>query len=237
MINEKPNNNIDWKDKLDELESLAGEKFNKEVSWEKLHARLQSKPKTKKMIWYWLAAACLFFGLFISIFLSNKKEFFLVKNNFLKKKINSPSSQKTLTINKDTSAVISSLSTTENKILVHSIKDIDKINTNINHKTIRTEIVQNKKEENITRQLNNNAVMPVDTAISIVANLPQKKKLKVVHINELGDPVSEISNIARYSEHHSFEFKLINQEGYTGSPGNSHITGFNIFKTKATPSN
>ena len=54
MINEKPNNNIDWKDKLDELESLAGEKFNKEVSWEKLHARLQSKPKTKKMIWYWL---------------------------------------------------------------------------------------------------------------------------------------------------------------------------------------
>ena len=76
MIDEKPNNNIDWKDKLDGLESLPGEKFNKEASWEKLYARLQSKSKSKKMIWYWLAAACLFFGLFISIFLSNKKEFF-----------------------------------------------------------------------------------------------------------------------------------------------------------------
>jgi hypothetical protein len=235
MINEKPNNNIDWKDKLDELESLAGEKFNKEVSWEKLHARLQSKPKTKKMIWYWLAAACLFFGLFISIFLSNKKEFFLVKNNFLKKKINSPSSQKTLTINKDTSAVISSLSTTENKILVHSIKDIDKINTNINHKTIRTEIVQNKKEENITRQLNNNAVMPVDTAISIVANLPQKKKLKVVHINELGDPVSEFPNIARYNEQHSFQFKFANQEVFENPYINSRSAGFTILTIKNSP--
>ena len=235
MINEKPNNNINWEKKLDELESLPDEKFDKDASWEKLHTRLQAKLKNKKIIWYWLAAACLFFGLFISIFLSNKKEFFLVKNNFLKKKINSPSSQKTLTINKDTSAVISSLSTTQNKILVHSIKDIDKINTNINHKTIRTEIVQNKNEENITKELNSNAVMPIDTAISIVANLPEKKKLKVVHINELGDPVSESPNIARYNEQHSFQFRFANQEVFENPYINSRSAGFTILTIKNSP--
>jgi len=236
MINEKANSNSDWKNKLDELESLAAEKFNKEASWEKLHALLESKSKNKKIIWYWLAAACLFFALFISFFLSNNKKTVLAKNNFVEKKINSSSAQHVPMINKNTSSVISSLST-KNKIAVHSIKDIDKINTSINHKIIRTEIVQNKKEENIMREFDNNAVIPVDTAISIVANLPQKKKLKVVHINELGDPVSESPNVARSSEHHSFEFKLINQEVYTGSPDNSHMAGFNIFKTKNAPSN
>ena len=148
----------------------------------------------------------------------------MVKNDLLPKKINSSSTQHVLQINKDTIAVISSLST-ENKMPVHLINDIDKINTTVNHKIIQTEIVQNKKEESIAHEIKNNAVMPVDTAISIAANLHEKKKLKVVHINELGDPVSETSNIARSSEHHSFKFKLINQEVYTGSSGNSHITG------------
>jgi hypothetical protein len=139
-------------------------------------------------------------------------------------------------VNKDTPAVISSIST-ENKMPVHSIRDIDKINININHRTTRTEIVQNKKEENITRQLNYNAVMPVDTAISIVTNLPQKKKLKVVHINELGDPVPESPNIARYNEQHSFQFKFMNQEVYTRSSPPVTNKGFKIFTTKNISTN
>jgi hypothetical protein len=232
MINEKPNNNINWKNKLEELESSAGEVFNKEASWEKLYPRLHSKPNNKKIIWYWIAAACLFFALFISFFLSNKKENMLVKNNLTEKKINS-SSQHAPMIFKDTPPVISSLSS-ENKKPFHSINEVI---TRVNHKTISTEIVQNKREENITREITNTAAMPVDTAISIVANLPEKKKLKVVHINELGDPVPESPNIARYSEHHSFEIKLLNQEVYTSPSNTSGYTGFNIFTIKNAPSN
>ena len=74
--------------------------------------------------------------------------------------------------------------------------------------------------------------MPVDTTISIVANLPEKKKLKVVHVNELGDPVSESPNIARYSEQHSFQFKIMNQEVYTRSSSAVTQKGFKIFTTK-----
>ena len=82
----------------------------------------------------------------------------------------------------------------------------------------------------------NNAVVPVDSAISIVAILPEKKKLKVVHINELSDPIAELPGITRYAERHSFQLKLINQEVYS-SPPSSGNTGFNIFKTKNAPSN
>jgi len=227
MIDEKHNSNIDWKNKLDELEGLAGEKFNKEASWEKLHNRLQSKSKNKKIIWYWLAAACLFFALFISFFLPNKKE-----NGLVQKKTNTPFQNVPL-INKHTSVVISSLST-KNKMAVHAI---NKINTNFNHKILSTEIVQNKKEEKITRELNYNAVMHVDTAISIVANLPERKKLKVVHINELGDPVSESPNIARYNEQHSFQFKFMNEEVYTRSSPPAINTGFKIFTTRNISTN
>ncbi len=236
MINERPNNNINWKNRLEELESSADGTFNKEAAWEKLHTRLQSKPRNKKIIWYWLAAACLFFALFMFFFLSNKKENVLVKNNVLQKKIIPTQSQHVPIVTKDTSAVVSSL-TAKNKKTNQSIKDIDKINTVINHKAIQIEIVQNKKEEIIAHEIENNAAMPVDTVISIAATFPEKKKLKVIHINELSDPAAETPNVARSSEHYSLEFKFINQKVYTESTGNSHITGFNIFKTKSPPSN
>ena len=44
-VNENPNDDFHWKNKLENLESLPGETFNKEASWEKLHDRLQKKPK------------------------------------------------------------------------------------------------------------------------------------------------------------------------------------------------
>ena len=43
MINEKPNSNSDWINKLGEFEGLPGENFNKEVSWEKLHKRVYNR--------------------------------------------------------------------------------------------------------------------------------------------------------------------------------------------------
>ena len=60
--------------------------------------------------------------------------------------------------------------------------------------------------------MTDNAVAPVDTAIAIVTILPEKKKLKVVHINELGDPVTVSPNIARNSRTPFFQVKFINQE-------------------------
>ena len=80
-----------------------------------------------------------------------------------------------------------------------------------------------------------NALAPVDNEIAIITILPEKKKLKVVHINELGDPVTVSPNIAKSHEHRSL-VKFINREINTSLPSSGN-TGFNIFKTKAPPSN
>ena len=236
MTNEKLNSNSDWRNKLDELESIQGEVFNKETSWNKLHERLYSKRGNRKAIWYWLAAACLFFVLFISLFMSHKKENILVKNNLDSNKNNPFLVQRIPMIDKDTSQVVSSVSN-KNKLTVHSIHATNKRNTDVDHNIIVNEMIQNKNEENTIPQVNIIAVTPVDSVISIATNIPQKKKLKVVHINELGDPVSESPNIARYNEQHSFQFKFMSQEVYTRSSSTVTKSGFKIFTTKNLTAN
>ena len=60
MSDEKVNKSFYWKDKLDELDLLPGEApVDKEAGWQQLRNRLQKKPRKKKGIAYWIAAACL----------------------------------------------------------------------------------------------------------------------------------------------------------------------------------
>ena len=238
MTNEKHNNNSDWINKLDELESIQGIAFNKEASWNKLHERLYSKSNKRKAIWYWLAAACLFFALFISLFMSHKKENVLANNYIRTNKSNSPLVQNMPIISKDTSSLASSLSI-KNKLPVHSIYEVSRRNMHIKNEVAVEEIIQNKKGVGIIPELAKSAVMPVDTEINLVTNnnAPAKKKLIVVHINELGDPVSESPNIARNNEQHSFQFQFMNQEVFTRSSPAVTKTGFKIFTTKNLTTN
>ena len=67
MSNENPNNTPQWRSKLDELEHFPGAAFNSDGAWDKLYGRLRGKKKSKKILWYWIAAACLLFGLAITL--------------------------------------------------------------------------------------------------------------------------------------------------------------------------
>ncbi|MEO8861648.1 MAG: hypothetical protein ABI358_09505 [Ginsengibacter sp.] len=230
MTNEKPDNNSGWISQLDELECSQDEAFNKETSWNKLHERLHSRPNKRKAIWYWLAAACLFFTLFLSLFMLHKKENVLVKNILQSKKSDSALVQHTPINKLDTTLIISSLPV-KNYLTGHSIHKI-KETTATNHPKITVKEISRNRNEEITREVSNSIVTPVDTVVSLVANVPGKKKLKVVHINELGDPVSASPNIARYNEQHSFEFKFMNQEVYTRSSSTLAKSGLRIFATK-----
>ena len=52
MLNESPNNDFHWRNKLEGLKSNAGELFNKEAAWDKLHGRLQKKSGVKSLFGY-----------------------------------------------------------------------------------------------------------------------------------------------------------------------------------------
>lgn len=238
MLNEKPNNDFHWQSKLEEIESLPGEVFNKEAAWGKLHQRMRGTSRNKKMVWYWVAAACLLLAVCIPwLFLANKKEGILVKNIPVPKQIQSSPSHLLPPRNNETVTVTSVLPA-EKKLPEPSYKKSDKIKPSFNHAIITPSIVQDKKEKEqfITQKITNNATEPVEPAINIEAASPGKKKLQVVHINELGDRVTESPNIARSYERHPLQVKFINQELETNPPSFGN-TGFNIFKPKPTPSN
>jgi hypothetical protein len=235
MSDEKPNKDFHWKNKLEEIDSFPGEIFNKEAAWEKLHGRIQEESREKNTVWYWGAAACLLLAVLSPWFFVAKKEHELVKKNSVQKQTQLPSSHLSAKSNIDTVAALSLLST-EKKLPAFSVEKSNKIKSHVNHKITPVETVTGKtgKEEDMVQKITNNAVVPVSTTISIVAILPEKKKLKVVHINELGDPVAETPNIARFADRHTFQLKLINQEVYTSALPSAN-TGFNIFKTKNAP--
>jgi hypothetical protein len=234
MTNERSNS--DWINKLDELERIEETAFNKETSWNKLYERLYLKSGKRKTIWYWLATACLFFVLFISLFMPHKRESVIAKNNLQPNKNNSPLVQHMPIVNKDRSSVVSSLSV-KKKSVSHSTNEIDHRNNSVQNKLLTNEIVMNKKEKEIIPELANSTFIPEATVNNLAANLPGKKKLKVVHINELGDPVAESPNVARNNEQHSFQFKFMNQEVYTRQSPAIIKSGFTIFTSKSLTTN
>ncbi len=234
MPNENQNNINSWKIKLDELNSLPGEPItDKNVLWSKLDARLREKKTDKKPAWYWIAAACFLFALMIPMIFFNKKERQLTKAEIkqvqpeIKNPLNSTAGKK------------------------DSIKNIifplPKKNTEIVQKKtnkIPDEVIA-KKQSNQFRlagavstkdlmiETKNTSLQPIGISPGITAIAPVKKKLKVVHINELGDPVKESPDVVTRQAGHSFQLKFAGQEMYSNPSAALDKTGFTILKIKA----
>ena len=123
------------------------------------------------------------------------------------------------------------------KLPVYQVESLNKIITSIDYKSVAVENapVKKDKEEFIEPEINNNALAPVDNQVSSNAIEPEKKKLRVVHINDLGDPVEESSAMARKTEVHSFQLKLANQEVFVNPSVHSGSTGFTILTIKNSP--
>jgi hypothetical protein len=180
MSNEKHNDPFGWKSKLEGLTGLAGEDaMDNEASWQKLERRLQDKPRKSKAGWYW-AAACILAALFIPMMM-NKKENGVVKSSSKEEIKITP----LLVPSTSTNEMIQAHAEVEPKLIENPVKK-DKNSIGIK--------ATQKKEEPVVvaeRLIEKDPVATVvptatDTASTIVAAVPLKKKLSVVHINELG---------------------------------------------------
>jgi hypothetical protein len=185
MYSEKQNNKAGWKDKLEDFSNFPGEEMiNKNEAWQKLHNRLREKPHNNKLIWYWLAAACLLLIFFVPKIINKKSENDLVKH-------------------------ISKQTNRETKIAVHvsqPAKTINKteivsapIEKKADNNLIKKEKIKNDLkiglQKNIPLALNNsknnnnpviiNTPVIADTPLIVIAAAPVKRKLQVVHINEI----------------------------------------------------
>ncbi|MEO7960622.1 MAG: hypothetical protein ABIR19_03690 [Ginsengibacter sp.] len=237
MLNENPNKDFHWKSKLDDLESLPGEIFNKDALWDRLHIRMQQKHGNKKAAWYWAAAACLLTALLIPLLFSKKNGNTIVKSNPAQQTIQTPATNVLPEGKKDSFGFITTIAA-ENKKPANLFENTEKMIAPANHKVLTFENVPVKKnkEELVEPVVIKEAVEPLGTNSNAVALVPGKKKLRVVHINELGEPADKPPAMtAQKTEHHSFQLKLANQEVFVNPSGAYTKTGFTILSSKNSP--
>lgn len=226
MSNENLNKNLSWRGKLDNLESTPGETFIKEAAWDKLHARLKGGPISKRSFWYWIAAACLLFALLMGFM------------NFYKDKKRLPGTE---SIVKPKIPVGRSLVLEKNQKIENikqeplptqkTVATTSKIKMTNHRVTASSEIPKIHSDDALFDKvgLTIPTQIPVTVSNAIVI-VPVKKKLEVVHINELSDPAIESIDVVRKIDKH-FKVKLANEEVFA-NPIASKTSDFSTVKTK-----
>jgi len=225
MSNENPNNTPQWRSKLDELEHLPGAPFNGDAAWDKLYGRLAGNKKSKKIFWYWMAAACLLAGLIVT-FLNQRKTISQPEHH--ETAIKQPKKTDILVVR--TNKYENRIESIQDKIIRRSDKPVQRnrriLLTQVSAKVQSNEsIIDDPEQHLIAKPLQ---IVRNSTAAVV---LP-KKKLNVVHINELGDPVVESSDVTRIEDIHSFKLRFGNGEVFSNPPVVSKPPGIIILKTK-----
>ena len=236
MLNENLNNGS-WKNKLEDVEHLSDATLqDKNAAWEKLHSRLHQKPRRTRAVWYWVAAACLLTAIIVPVLTANKKHAEIVTNNTVPASANKATAQQQLPV-KENVATVAPADDNNKTVTIQTDQPV-------NHKKINPGIAPVKSviasteftEQNDIPLTPTISILPVqtpvpETTITAVA-VREKKKLKVVHINELGDPVLEPRNMMLPDDYGAIQFKLIDQQVYTSSSASSNSISSNILKSK-----
>ncbi len=235
MSHENHNNLKPWKNKLEEFKKIPEPLFDKGASWEKLYEKLNEKHPAKKTDWYWMAAAFLVFALIISLFFINNKP---DKTTASEIKTTSPN------IANDANKTAGKKDEVEKASTIISSKNEIVANKKTNNKTIKTvpvkpflklRLTDTVSEQSLAIKPGGNFINPVNTSPDLVKAKPAKKKLKVVHVKELGDPAEGSTAIEGNVSTYYFQIRFANQEVYT-SPAVSNEKGSAILKIN-TPVN
>lgn len=235
MLNENHNNLQSWKDKLEELKDLPDQGFDKAAAWEKLYGSLNEKEPGKKSGWYWIAAASLAFALIISMFFINNTPEKITASEIKSQSPQLGNSVVKITEKKDERKKSDAIILRKNAIAV-----VKKANSKT-HKIVpvkpflKLRLTDTVSQQNLVLNPGNDFINPENTSPGLLIAKAGKKKLRIVHFNELGDPVEESTSIERNVSTHYFEIRFANQEVYTNPPV-SKQKGITILKIN-TPVN
>lgn len=234
-----PGEPVHWKNKLEQLDQLPdGPSFDKNAAWEKLQNRSNKKHNTNKIVWYRFAAACLLIAFISGVIFFNNQASVTAVNNQQKNTIKPAQPAATFKKKDKTDGNMVSLidaSKSKNTAVIINKKIALAINNTPLLETV--ELIDINKEIPLP-EIKTAALLTSDTtSIFSTAALSVKKKLKVVHNNELGDPITEPRNLPHPDDYGIIQFKLINQQVYNSSPLTTNSIGINISKSKTSPPN
>ncbi len=236
MLHEKPNDSFHWKNKLDELDNLPGEPLNdKNASWQKLHNRLREKPGSGKMIWYWLAAACVLIVAGI-LWLSPSQNHNRIaeRENY---SVPEPGKTKSEIVQEET-AVTTPRKPAEEKMKPTATGLIKRASSSVLKSPVKNE--NEVRDPVITKQLFPELIvdsrLPLDTTKTIATVMaPVSRKLRVVHINELTKPAEEMP-FARATSSAPLQRNLSDHNNFQTLSLSKNASD-NLVKIKLSPSN
>ncbi len=208
MQNEK-NNNWHWKQKLNDADFIPTEaRLNKEAAWQKLQQRLH-KPKRKKAILYWAMAACLLPLAAALLLVLYPKENNVVHGSvsFIRN-TTKPLIKETMRLPNDEVVAIAKV----NKRAKNTV--VKKTGSNVVLIDTSKEIPTNKNEDSGNNNQQLLAVVPSENTAKTNVVIAVKPKLKVVHINELGEPVEAAPTEAHNIHPHVFSMQIGREEVY-----------------------
>jgi len=233
--NEKPAKQH-WSNKLEETCSLPALLLqDKNAAWEKLHNRLQQKPRRINPGWYWAAAAGIMVLCSLPFFITDSRQANQknksVKNTVIETSAPTIARQE----KKDTITAKAMLTQEMTKTTAYKLPSDNKNRKAVNQppKLVHLsndEVLQNEIITTTTAATaaENKIIEPM-----IAVTTPVKQRLRVVHINELGDAIPE-RNTARVAEEGFIKFNIINQQINTGTTAKAKAISFNISKSSST---
>ena len=213
MLNEKQTDTVGWKKKLEDMDSLPGEApAGNHVAWEKLHNRLHEAPGRKKTAWYWAAACLLLLAAFPFVIRKASIQAPL-KDLVHQKQLLTPAAPVVL-IDAARQPLITSKSIVKNKARSFTI------NPN-RHNSIKDTVRQQEamvvtalQPDTLTNQPDEDSAGKTPAVVTTAA---VKKKLPLVHINELGKQEQENAKFASHNSWPSFQIKFLNQDNTSGA--------------------
>ncbi len=237
MLNENPND-FHWKNKLDDADALSGETLaDKNAAWEKLHSRLRQKPRRIRAVWYWVAAACLLLAVVIPFIAVNKKQDAMLKNNAVKTQQERTTPALILPLKENKVASVSSTASQKKNAVKQPSETIKAGDIIINIAEKGEQPVPDLMDQQImVDQQTAASVAVVDTTLSTrMVPAALARIFKVVHINELGDPVEVTADMVRNADLHAFQLKLATQEVYKNPAVASNKSILTGSKPKTSP--
>ncbi|MEP6725763.1 MAG: hypothetical protein ABJC98_08110 [Bacteroidota bacterium] len=228
MSNEKQTDTAGWKSKLEQLDSLQEDSIrDKNISWEKLHDRLHEKPRRNKIVWYWAAACLVLLAGFP--WLLKKSSIGPVVKNIVQQKQNPTPVTPVKTTNEAQLPLISSKPFPEKEVIPRTAKSTRY--TNKKNKINDPDAIMTIAIKPATA--NEQVIVHVpDTVVAFTAMISTKKKLPVIHINELGKQEQENARFASRNQWPSFQIKFLNQDNYSGTSLPAGNTAQDMLKIK-----
>lgn len=234
MSNKDQNNNHSWQQRLDELDSIPGEPLqDKKPAWEKLQLRLETKPARRKKFFYWAAAAAI---ILISLlpWIGSDEQADGIKQAQQNDSKNNPGSLTNKQQNNTTVESTAATITIQPKKIITvppATKKTEQIP--VAEKNNHT-VFENPNEKNTVQISIIKSVPVVDTVknIAVVA----KKKLPVVHINELGNGNQLTTNNSILDNFKRF-IRPSNKDVSIETPANSRFNGDHIIIQHVNPQN